>query len=81
MRSCPIAHLRPQTLHLPTLGNNDIHIRHVPPLVTRPCHLDLAHHVHAVSDAAEDDMLVVEERGGHGGDEELASVRVWAGVL
>ena len=49
--------------------------------MARPCHLDLAHDVHAIRDAAEDDVLVVEEGGGNGGDEELASVCVWAGVL
>lgn len=44
-------------------------------------HLDLAHDVHAVGDAAEDDVLVVEEGGGDCCDEELAPVCVWAGVL
>lgn len=44
-------------------------------------HLHLAHDVHAVRDAAEDDVLVVEEGGGDRGDEELAAVCVWAGVL
>lgn len=68
-------------LHLPTFSDNNIQVRNVPPLLARPGHLDLAHHVHAIPDTAEDDVFVVEEGGGDGGDEELASVRVGAGVL
>ena len=42
---------------------------------------DFLHDVHAVDDFAEYDVLVVEEGGGEGGDEELAAVGVGAGVL
>ena len=49
--------------------------------MARPCHLYLADDIHTVGDAAEDNVLVVKEGGGYGGDEELAPVCVWAGVL
>ena len=42
--------------------------------------LHLTHNVHAAHDAAEHDVLAVEVRGHGGGDEELAAVRVAAGV-
>lgn len=42
--------------------------------------LDRLDDVHAVCDRAEDDVLAVEMLGRGGGDEELASVCVFAGV-
>ena len=42
--------------------------------------LDAAHDVHTLDDAAEDDVLAVEERGGGARDEELAAVGVGARV-
>lgn len=42
--------------------------------------LDLLHYIHALNDGAEDDVTVVQPRCLHGGDEELRSVGVGAGV-
>lgn len=41
----------------------------------------LLDYVHPVNDLAKDDVLVVEEGSGDGGDEELGAVGVGAGVL
>lgn len=64
--------------HLPTLRNHHIERRF---LASHARILDLAHDLHAVGDAAEDDVFVVEERGGDGADEELGAVCVGAGIL
>ncbi|GIX66173.1 pentatricopeptide repeat-containing protein [Babesia caballi] len=42
--------------------------------------LHLLHDVHALGHLAEDDVLAVQPRAGHGGDEELAAVGVGAAV-
>lgn len=42
--------------------------------------LDLPHYVHALDDAAEHDVAVIEPGSLHGRDEELGAVRVRAGV-
>lgn len=65
-------------LHLAALGDGNILIRLVP---RGPRILDLPDNVHAVNHLAKDDVLFVQEGGGSGGDEELAAVCVWAGVL
>ena len=67
-----------KTSHLPTLRHHDIERG---TLAADARALDLAHDVHAVGDAAEDDVFVVQERGGDGADEELGAVGVGAGVL
>lgn len=67
-----------KTSHLPTLRHHDIERG---TLAADARALDLAHDVHAIGDAAEDDVFVVQERGGDGADEELGAVGVGAGVL
>lgn len=64
--------------HLPALRNDNVLVRPIP---RRPRVLHHAHNLHALDDAAEDDVLVVQERRGRAGDEELAAVGVGAGVL
>lgn len=70
--------LHPPFLHLPTLHNHHIARGLLPP---RARILHLPHHIHAVDHLAKHDVLVVQEGGRHGGDEELAAVGVGAGVL
>lgn len=70
-----------QFLHLPTLRNSHIQIRHIFTPTSRLGSLHLLHDVHAINDAAKDDVLAVEERCRHGGDEELGAVGVGTGVL
>ena len=67
-----------KTSHLPTLRHHDIERG---TLAADARALDFPHDVHAVGDAAEDDVFVVQERGGDGADEELGAVGVRAGVL
>lgn len=64
--------------HLAALRDADV-LRRL--LAHRARILDLAHDIHAVDDLAKDDVLAVEKRRRHGGDEELTTVCVWAGVL
>jgi len=64
--------------HLPTLRNDNVRSRLLRP---KSSVLHLPHDIHAIDDFAEDDVLVVQERCGHGGDEELGAVGVWTGVL
>jgi len=64
--------------HLPALGDGTVLIG----LLARgPRVLDLADYIHTIDNLTEDDMLVVQEGRRHRGDEELATVGVWAGVL
>ena len=65
-------------LHLPAHRNDDIVDRF---LATGASNLNLLHNGHAVDDFAENDVFVVEEGRGSGGDEELRAVGVGAGVL
>ena len=67
-----------KTSHLPTLRHHDIERG---TLAADARALDFPHDVHAVGDAAEDNVFVVQERGGDGADEELGAVGVGAGVL
>lgn len=69
------------SLHLSTLANHHIHIGNILPLVSRLGVFHLLDYVHPVNDLAKDDVLVVEEGSGDGGDEELGAVGVGAGVL
>lgn len=65
-------------LHLSTLRDNDILIR----LVVRDAGiLHHANEIHALDDAAKNNMLVVQKRRGGASNEELTSVGVWARVL
>lgn len=64
--------------HLPALGNDHVGSGS---FASEAGVFDFADDVHAVGDFAEDDVFVVEERGGDGADEELAAVCVGAGVL
>jgi len=64
--------------HLPTLRNNDIRRRL---LASKSGILHLPHDIHAIDNLAENDMLVVQERRGHGGDKELGAVGIWTGIL
>lgn len=66
---------------LTALGNDNVHVRDIPPFIPRLGVLHLVHDIHAVNYLAEDNVLPVEERSGHGGDEELASVGVGTRVL
>lgn len=68
-------------LLLPGLAAADHDRREWP--VGRCVHLhigDVIHDVHALQDATEDDVLAVEPVGANNGDEELAAVRVRAGI-
>jgi hypothetical protein len=65
--------------HLAALRNG--HVLHWPVLRPGPGLLNLLHHVHAVDDLAEDNMLVVEIRSSYGRNEELTAVCVWTRVL
>lgn len=68
-------------LHLPTLRNRHVQIRHIlAPASSLGC-LHLPHDIHAINDPAKDDVLAVEEGCGYGGDEELGAVGVGTGVL
>lgn len=64
--------------HLPALRDSNVRRRLLAP---GPSIFDFPHHVHAVDHFAEHDMLVVQEGGRNGCDEELAPVGVGAGVL
>lgn len=67
-----------KALHLTALGDDDVLIR----LLSSRTHvLDLPNDVHAIDNPAEDNVLVVQERRRNGSDEELASIRVWTGIL
>jgi hypothetical protein len=70
-------------LHFSALRNRHVHHGRVLPVPPAPrlCVLHFPHHVHAVDDPAEDDVLPVQMRGGGRGDEELAAVRVGPAVL
>jgi hypothetical protein len=65
-------------LHFSTLSNYHVLIRLV---AGGTGVLNLVHDVHAVNDLTKHDVFVVEKWGWHSGDEELAAVGVWAGVL
>lgn len=71
----------PRLSHLPTLRNSHIQIRHILAPTSRLGSLHLLHDVHAFNNAAKDDVLAVEERCGHSGNEELGAVGVGASVL
>jgi hypothetical protein len=73
--------ITPSSSHLATLSNRDVHVRHVLATVPRLGSLHLFHDIYAVYYFAKDHVLVVQEGRGHGGDEELGAVGVWAGVL
>ena len=64
--------------HLST--HADHHVTHRP-LGPGPRILNLPHHVHAVNDLSKDYVFVVEEGGRSGGDEELRTIAVGAGIL
>lgn len=70
-----------RSLHLSALSNHHVEIRNVLPAVPRLRRLHLLHNVEPIDDLAEDDVLLVQEWRGHGGDEELRAVGVGAGVL
>ena len=78
--SLPFLCIRRQ-LHLTALSNYHIQVGDVLATVTRLGGLHLLNNVHAVDHLAKDDVLVVEEGGRDGGDEELGAVGVGAGIL
>lgn len=68
-------------LHLATLGNHNIQVRHVLAAISSLGVLHLPDNIHAVNNLTKHDVLTVQERGRDGGDEELRAVGVGAGVL
>lgn len=67
-------------LHLTTLGNRHIHVRNVLAPIPRLGSLHLLDDIDAVDDLAKDGVLVVQEGGRDGGDEELGAVGVGPAV-
>lgn len=65
-------------LHFTTLDDRHVLVGFVP---HRASLLNHAHNIHAVDDLTEDNVLVVQERRGRCGNEELATICVWARVL
>lgn len=68
-------------LHFSALRDDNVHVGHILTTVAGLGGLHLLDDVHAVDDFAEDDVLVVEEGSGNGGDEELGAVCVGTGIL
>jgi hypothetical protein len=71
--------VRLEASHLTALSNHgvDIWLR----ICIHTGIFNLLHNIEAVNDFAKDNVLVVQERCGHRGDEKLASVAVWTTVL
>lgn len=68
-------------LHLATLRNNHIQIRHVPAASACLGGLHLLYDIHSVHNTTIDDMLAIKEGRRHSRDEELRAVRVGTGIL
>jgi hypothetical protein len=80
-RDTPQSRQHHQRLHFTTLGDDHVEVRPIRGSIASFGSLHLLYHVHAVDDLAKDDMLVVEERCGNSGDEELGPISVRSSIL
>jgi hypothetical protein len=58
------------------LGNDHVEVRFVAERSTRAGVFDFAGNVDAINYLAKNNVLVVQKRRGHGGDEELAAIGI-----
>lgn len=67
--------------HLAALSDNYIHVRNVLATISGFGSLHFLYNVHALGDLAEDNVLAIQERGGHSSDEELRAICSGSSIL